>query len=188
MCVPHSMEVCAQEVIEMLAYIALGKEATRDVTFYASISQFQDEAGREGMQMDNEEEHEGLSGFSTSYWTKIREGTKDSDDEEEVDKNSPVPEDDQDPVQLSLELDSVFNDLKMRVMEEDHQLQSGVRRFINRYKKKKESCSSALMASSFDCFGSLHGGNCDKHSRWWYQKRQMNSYAGNSFREMEAWD
>ena len=63
-----------------------------------------------------------------------------------------------DPTHLALELDSVFDDLKMQISEQDPQLRSGVKKFIDRYKKMRKSNSKALIASSFHCFGSLHGG------------------------------
>ena len=144
-----------------LAYIALGKAATSDIAFYASVSQFHDETEKANVPGDREKNMDGPPDFSASCWVKIQEDAKDTEDEQhEVDESfsEPEPEDDLDPIHLSEELDSVFKDLKMRLEEQDSQLRSGVRKFINRYKKMKKSYSTALLASSFHCFGSLNGG------------------------------
>ena len=50
-------------------------------------------------------------------------------------------------------------DLKQRIQEnDDPQLIEGVQKFVDRYNKMRSSHSTALMSSSFHCFGSLMGG------------------------------
>ena len=129
-----------------LAYIALGKKANNDTTFYAAVSQHQDEI---------EQATERLEDVVVSCWS-----LKEEFNEEEDGANESLPESENnlDPMKLSQELDLVFDDLKMRLQDQDPQLRSGVRKFINRYNKMKKSPSNALMASSFHTFGSLHGG------------------------------
>ena len=60
--------------------------------------------------------------------------------------------------QLSLKLDEVIDDLKQMIQENDPQLRNGVEKFVNRYNKTRSSHSTAMLASSFLCFGSLMGG------------------------------
>lgn len=109
------------------------------------------------MQVDRKEEINELPDFSLSCWAKIAEDAKESDECED-NENPSVPEDNIDPKHLSLDLDGLIYDLKMRLEEPDTQLRSGVRKFISRFNKMRESHSTALMASSFHCFGSLQGG------------------------------
>ena len=85
---------------------------------------------------DREDETDRLPDFSFSCWAKIRDDAKDSEDDQcQADESPPQPENDPNPMHLSLELDSVFRDLKMRLEEQDTQLQSGVRKFIDRYSR-----------------------------------------------------
>ena len=81
-----------------------------------------------------------------------------NEEEDGADESLPEADNNLDPMKLSQELELVLDDLKMRLQDQDLQLQSGVRKFINRYNKMKTSQSNALMASCFHNFGSLHGG------------------------------
>ena len=95
--------------------------------------------------------------LNTSAWARITEGAKDTEiNGEEID----IPTDNPDPStdHLSLELDKLVADLKEKIQENDPQLRNGVQKFVNRYNKMRSSHTTALMASSFHCFGSLMGG------------------------------
>ena len=72
------------------------------------------------------------------------------DDEVEID-------DQKEGILLTQELESLFTDLKMHVRQQDPQLQTGVRKFINRYNLMASNNSIALLASSFHCFGKTNG-------------------------------
>ena len=137
----------------LLAYIALGKEANSDITFYASVAQCLDETVQTGSVNKAKYANEILPEISAELRARI---TQDSEDmeiaEAETDQSDII-----DPALLSVQLDSVIADLKLRLGEADPQLQTGVRKFIERYNKMK-SQSTALIASSFHCFGSVPRG------------------------------
>ena len=83
-----------------------------------------------------------------SCWSTIGEY---NEEEDEADESLPEADNNLDPMMPSQELELVLEDLKMRLQDQDLQLQSGEKI----YNKMK---TSALMASCFHNFGSLHGG------------------------------
>ena len=133
------------ECRRQLAYIAVGEKA---VSFYSSVSQFQDET------------HQPLDCVAdvNSNGPLFRSNIEFSDDgmpnaEVHVQEESIV----NDRVALSNELESIFEDLKQRLNDDDPQLCSGMKKFIARYNTMSESHGSiALLASAFHCFGSQH--------------------------------
>ena len=134
-----------------LAFIALGTEANRDISFYAAVSQCHDEAMHTDRVNELDEPCLSLPGCFS-----VQENSRSQHDESDSDK-SPI-QDQLDPVHLSNELDSVVSDLKKRLSSPDSELRLGVKKFIERYNSMKVSHSTALMASSFHCFGSLNSG------------------------------
>ena len=119
----------------LLAYIALGKEANSDITFYASVAQCLDETVQTGSVNKAKDANEILPEISAELRARI---TQDSEDmeiaEAETDQSDII-----DPALLSVQLDSEIADLKLRLGEADPQLQTGVRKFIERYNKMKSS-------------------------------------------------
>ena len=139
----------------LLAFIALGKEANMDISFYASVSQHLDETIP--TRSMNTPEDPMFPNISANLWAKITQDCEDTDiGQVQTHEDSINPKDDQDPVTLSAQLDSVVADLKLRLEKDDPQLRTGVEKFIYRYNKMK-SQSTAVIASSFHCFGSVYG-------------------------------
>ena len=147
-CIPTLHPIARKQ----LAYIAMGKEANNDISFYTVLSQCSDEivvadntsddisVSDQLIQKPNFLLHDCASASDVSF----------EDDEVEID-------DQKEGILLTQELESLFTDLKMRVRQQDPQLQTGVRKFINRYNKMASNNSIALLASSFHCFGKTNG-------------------------------
>ena len=128
-----------------LAFIAVGEEANHYISFYASVSQFQDET-----------KHPDLVDFDMDDSLRCWPNIDSTDNIESHDSDECVEEEIQDASGLSVDLESVIMDLKQCMDEGDPQLCSGVNKFIVRYNTMTKSHSNALMSSAFHCFGSQH--------------------------------
>ena len=141
-CIPTLHPSCRRQ----LAYIAVGSEANTDLCFYASVSQCADEATQPDIVIDDLPK--------PGAFPRMRDFSVDTDSASE-DIVLPGESDSSDLLQ---ELDSVIADLKIRLQQPDPNLRLGVKKFIDRYNKMKRSNSTALMTSSFHCFGRTPGG------------------------------
>ena len=103
------------------------------------------------------------------------------DDEVEID-------DQKEGIPLTQELESLFTDLKMRVRQQDPQLKTGVRKFINRYNKMASNNSIALLASSFHCFVKTNGRTVTLTKGGTVRKgRRIATSSSNCSRQKEVW-
>ena len=125
-----------------LAFIVHGNEANRDIS---AVSQCHDET----MHTDTVNE----PCLSLPGCFSVPEGSRYQHDKSDSDK-SPI-QDQLDPVHL---LDSVVTNLNKHLSTLDSELRLGVKKFIDHYNSMKVSHSTALMASSFHCFGSSNSG------------------------------
>ena len=128
-----------------MAFIAVGEEANHDISFYALVSQFQDET-----------KHPDLVDFNMDDSLRCWPNINSTDNIESQDSDERVEEEIRDASGLSVDLESVIMDLKQCMDEGDPQLCSGVKNFFVRYNTMVKSYSNALMASAFHCFGSQH--------------------------------
>ena len=111
-----------------------------------------------------------------SCWSTIGEHNEEDDG---ADESLLEPENNLDPMKLSQELDSVLDDLKMRLQDQDLQLRSGV---IQEDENITLKCLDGI-----HMFDSLHGGNSDEHPRWRCEKRKTLTSSSNSNRQTEVW-
>ena len=100
-----------------LAYIALGKEANTDTTLYAAVSQHHDEIEEAGASTERVEDS------VASCWSTIGEST--TKRKMKLMKVSLKLIITWIPLMPSQELELVLEDLKMRLQDQDLQLQSG---------------------------------------------------------------
>lgn len=137
-CIPTLHPSCHRQ----LAYIAVGNKANSDLSFYASVSQCIDEVDQpDMMNTDVQPSHDSFIAVDS-----------DSSPDKSIDDHE------DNTVQLSQELDSVFGDIKMHLTHQDPHFLAGIRKFIDRYNKMRKSNHTALMTSAFHCFGSSHFG------------------------------
>ena len=143
-----------------LAIIALGSSAIQQLSFYSSLHQQSLEERMNESKADVTDQCSNFPTFQGSEWDLIRSNGDHiipSANSDNTDTETPVNID-----EVLTEVDSFASTLKLHLQQNDHQLVSGVKKFLTRYKDLAAYRSTARLASAFHQFGWVFGGTISR--------------------------
>ena len=148
-CIP----TLAPQIRRIYAQIALGKEAVTSLSFYAGIHDHIEEI------IKNEHNDQCMHpDFSSPTWDLIRAGSKDVSDSDNATSSSTLqPQGAANIGNMCAAIDSIAEDFKQKLQEDNEQLVFGTEKFISRYNKLKHSLP--LSTSALHRFGWTYGGS-----------------------------
>ena len=136
-----------------IAIVALGEQAEKDLAFYSSLHQQENEKSVSNTTTTPNTTDE--PDFTRSCWDLIHGGTLDDDDDDDTVTHSTQPLLDQErKITLESQIESLSQSLKFGLESNDPHLITGIEKFLKRYTELSQLPSSGRLASAMHNFSS----------------------------------
>ena len=136
-----------------IAIVALGEQAEKDLAFYYSLHQQENEKSVSNTTTTPNTTDE--PDFTRNCWDLIRGGALDYDDDDDTVTHSTQPLLDQErKITLESQIESLSQSLKFGLESNDPHLITGIEKFLKRYTELSQLPSSGRLASAMHNFSS----------------------------------
>ena len=136
-----------------IAIVALGEQAEKDLAFYSSLHQQENEKSVSNTTTTPNTTDE--PDFTRNCWDLIRGGALDDDDDDDTVTHSTQPLLDQErKITLESQIESLSQSLKFGLESNDPHLITGIEKFLKRYTELSQLPSSGRLASAMHNFSS----------------------------------